>query len=85
MAPSLRRRFLSALAWVIPSVTFVLMPKCPACLAVYIAAATGVGISFTTASYVRTAAIVVCLAVILTDLLVHFGRLCSQIVKSWDG
>jgi hypothetical protein len=37
-----------------------LVPKCPACVAGYVALATGVGISISAAAYLRTSAIVLC-------------------------
>jgi hypothetical protein len=74
-AATLRRRFLSVVGWVLPGATVALMPKCPACFAAYIAAATGLGISFTTASYLRTAAILLCLSLVFAMSLVHIGRL----------
>jgi len=40
--------------WLLSGATLVLMPKCPACLAAYVALATGAGITFTTAAWVRT-------------------------------
>ena len=72
---TVRRRFVSVVGWILPGAMVALMPKCPACFAAYIAAATGLGISFTTASYVRTAAILLCLSLVFAMSLVHFGRL----------
>ena len=40
-------------AWVLPSVALIFVPKCPACLAAYAALWTGLGMSFTTAAYLR--------------------------------
>lgn len=58
--------------WLAPSAALALMPKCPACLAAYIALATGVGLSFPAAAQIRSLLIVACVAS-LALLAIHRG------------
>lgn len=55
-----RRPFLELGGWLAPTVVLALMPKCPACLAAYVALGTGVALSGAVATQLRTAIIVVC-------------------------
>ena len=48
------------IGWVVPSAALVFMPKCPACVAAYVALLTGLGISVTTAGYLRIGLLTVC-------------------------
>lgn len=54
------RRAARVAGWVMPGTVLALMPKCPACLAAYIALATGLGISISAAAVLRSSLIVIC-------------------------
>jgi hypothetical protein len=60
-APHPMPRRVNLTGWLLPSALLVLMPKCPACMAAYIAMATGLGISMPTAANVRLMLITLCI------------------------
>jgi hypothetical protein len=59
------RRFIEVAGWIVPSTILTLIPKCPACLAAYIALWSGIGLSLSAAMYLRTSLLVLCAGVIL--------------------
>jgi hypothetical protein len=60
--PSFLRRSVGLSAKIIPVAILAAVPKCPACLAAYVALGTGVGLSLTTATYLRLSLIFACVA-----------------------
>jgi hypothetical protein len=54
------RRGLELAGWIVPSTALVLLPKCPACLAAYVAVGTGLALSVPSATYMRTSLIILC-------------------------
>jgi hypothetical protein len=59
---SLGRRAIELAGWLIPGTLLAFFPKCPLCVAGYVALATGFGMSLTAATYLRWALLAACLA-----------------------
>ena len=59
------RRCLDVAGWLIPSALLIFMPKCPACIAAYIAIGTGLGLSMTAAANLRLLLIILSLCSLL--------------------
>jgi hypothetical protein len=62
---SFARRCYTIAEWTIPAAGLMLVPKCPACLAAYIVLVSGVGISVTSAMYLKILLLTICAASII--------------------
>lgn len=62
--PGPASRAVRAVKWFVPSVLLALLPKCPACLAAYLAVS-GIGVSTATAAGLRTGLLVVCVGALV--------------------
>jgi hypothetical protein len=63
--PTWMRKVREIVAWVVPSVLLILVPKCPACLAAHVMLWTGLGLSLSTATYLRWVLLFLCVASLL--------------------
>lgn len=78
------RRGRELLAWSVPGIILVLLPKCPACFAAYIAVGTGLGLTLPMAGVVRWVLLVACgaalvyLAVRQVRRLLHPARISQN-------
>jgi hypothetical protein len=56
------RRGITFASWAIPGATLALLPKCPVCLAAYVALWTGLTLSVSAASHLRSLLLFACVA-----------------------
>ena len=72
--PTWVRRVREVFAWVLPSAVLVLVPKCPACLAAHVTLWTGLGLSLSTATYLRWVLLFLCVASLLYLIVERLDR-----------
>ena len=82
--PTRVQRVRGICAWILPSAILVLVPKCPACLAARVMLWTGLGLSLSTATYLRWVLLFLCVAALLfliVERLNRIGAIFSHITK----
>ena len=72
------RRTVELAGWILPGTLLAFFPKCPLCVAGYVALATGLGMSLTVATYMRWTLLAFCLG----SLAFMASRLISRRLRS---
>jgi hypothetical protein len=80
--PTRLRSVREILAWVLPGAALVLMPKCPACVATYIALWSGIGLSLSEATYLRWVLLIICASSLLFLIVRRLERFVANFSSS---
>jgi len=78
------RRGFEVAGWLGSGTVLALLPKCPACLAAYVALGTGLGISMSAAAYLRWSLVAVCVGS-LAFLAVRRARRLGKLLIATKG
>lgn len=81
---SWRSSVLESIAWIVPGTLLAVMPKCPICLAAYLALFTGMGIPLSAAGYLRTSLIAVCCISLVYLAIRRLPKLAARLVSSTE-
>ena len=71
-----------ATGWIAPGLGLALIPKCPMCVAGYVAAVTGVGISMPMAAGLRWGLLILCVSVLVFAAARAGHRLCRVMSRA---
>jgi hypothetical protein len=72
------RPLLEGAGWIVPAGVLALLPKCPVCLAAYVAIGTGLALSASAATYLRLALLVMCGASLSLMALRRLSRMFAR-------
>ena len=75
---SVRRRYLKFTKWIIPGIVLAILPKCPLCVAAYVAIGTGVSLSFNSAAWIRWIIIILCVGSFLYLAVVSASKILRK-------
>jgi hypothetical protein len=75
---SIARRAVDVIGWIVPGAILALIPKCPMCLAAYVALWTGIGLSVSAAIYLRASVLLLCVGLLLYLVVRHLCRRVAQ-------
>jgi hypothetical protein len=64
-AGTIARRCVDGFGWIIPGAILAIVPKCPMCLAAYIALWSGIGLSLSAATHLRVSLLILSVGLIL--------------------
>lgn len=78
-------KLMQAIAFVVPSALLVLIPKCPMCLAAYLAIMTGIELSVSGASHLQLALTTICLGTICLTIVAHLIQFQRKILQHKTG
>jgi len=75
------RRYVDVFGWIILGAILAILPKCPMCLAAYIALWSGIGLSFSAATHLRVLLLMLSVGLILFMVVRNTRRL----IHKFDG
>lgn len=74
-----RHVLLESAGWIVPAGLLALLPKCPACVAAYVAIGTGFALSMSSAAYLRMLVLVLCGAWLSFLILTRLRRVSGHV------